>query len=393
MTSQAVRYPFVEQPVQVLRALRPHAPIVEVSLWNGKRAWLLVRHADAIRALTDPRLSADMADPNFPSLNPSQMVPNNRAPISRIDNARHRQLRELVASKFTARAARRWRPVAEGIVAERLAALLRDGPPVDLVKRFALPLPLRLICHLVGVPERDVDFVMHHGQMVVTRAQESSRHASEELYGFFDRMVRDNEVSPQEGLVGQLVVEHLRAGAITREELVTMAVFLLVAGQTTMSATIGLSVLSLLEEPARYRALHDNPALVAPMVEEFFRFQTIVSDGVPRVAKRDLVLAGATIRAGDAVIISLASANRDEEVFTDPDSLQPHRANVRRHVAFGWGPHRCLGQHLARMELRVALAALTRAIPTLRLAVPVEQLRYGQQERHLDHLKELPVTW
>jgi vitamin D 1,25-hydroxylase len=334
-----------------------------------------------------------MSDPNFPSMNPSQAVPNNRAPLSKIDNAHHRRIRGLVASNFTLRAARKWQPVSERIVAEQLAALLRDGPPADLATRFALPVPLRLICRMLGVPDRDIDFVTHHARMIITRASETSQPSNLELYDYMEKLVLDNEARPDDGLIGQWVVRHLRTGAMTHEDLVRLARFLVVAGHTTTAATIGLSVLSLLEEPDRYRALHDNPALAVPLVEEFLRFQTIASDGNPRVAKRDLTLGGVTIRAGEGVIISLSSANQDEEVFTDPDSFQPDRANLHRHVAFGWGSHRCLGQHFARMELRVALTALACTIPTLRLAVPLEQLRFGQRERHLNHVKELPVTW
>jgi cytochrome P450 len=185
----------------------------------------------------------------------------------------------------------------------------------------------------------------------------------------------------------------VRTGAITGQDLADLCIVLLVAGHTTTASTIGLSVLTLLEEPERYRALCDDPRLAGPMVEEFLRFQTIVSDGAPRVAKRDLTLGGVTIRAGDAVVISLASANRDEQLFDDPERLLLDRADVHHHIAFGHGPHRCIGQHLARMELQVALAQLARTIPTLQLAVPVEQLRYARRDKHLNNVYELPVTW
>lgn len=392
-STEILRYPFLERPGQVLRDLRSRARVVQVTLWTGKRAWLAVRHADAIRALTDPRLSADMGDPNFPSMNPSQAVPHSRPPLSRTDNAPHREIRRLVVGDFTARMARKWQPVSEKIYADQLTTLLRNGPPADLMKDFAMPAPLRLICRMVGIPERDTNFVMHHAHTMTTRASATSDPSSQELFGYAERLVRDNEVKPGDGLIGQWVVEHLRTGAITRENLIRLAWFIIVAGHITTAATIGLSVLSLLEEPGRYRALHDGPAQVGRMVDEFLRFQTVTSDGNPRVAKRDLVLGGVAILAGDAVIISLSSANRDEEVFADPDSFQPHRANLHRHVALGWGPHRCLGQHIARMELRVALIALARTIPTLRLAVPTEQIHFDQRERHGKHVKELPVTW
>jgi vitamin D 1,25-hydroxylase len=389
-----IPYPFLGgNHLQILRELRQRAPVTRVGLWNGRQAWLVVRYADALRALTDRRLSTDATHANFPSMNPSQVVPNYRGSLSRMDEGRHGTLRNLVASKFTVRAARQWRPVSEQVVADQLAVLLAKGPPADLIAEFALPVPLRLVCRLLGVPERDLDFVKHTAQRMISRSYQPSQPALHELRGYVDELVRRDEAAPGDGLIGQLIVEHVRTGAINHDELVDLSVFLMVAGHTTTANTLGLSVLSLLEDVDRYRSLRDDPSRVVPMVEEFLRYQTIVVDGAPRIATRDLVLGGVTIRAGDAVIISLASANRDEEAFADPGELRLHRTGVHRHLAFGWGGHRCLGQHLARMELRVALTALARTIPTLRLAVPVEQVQFGHREKLQNGLHELPVSW
>ncbi|MPZ27507.1 MAG: cytochrome P450 [Micromonosporaceae bacterium] len=396
MTGPTIQYPLVDgQSSQVLRELRERAPVATVRLWNGRPAWLVTRHADALRALTDPRLSTDATNPNFPSMNPSQVVPNDRGGLARMRDDRHRVVRNLVASKFTFRAVQQWRPISEQIVAEQLAVLLQHGPPADLVTAFGLPVPLRMVCRLLGVPERDVDYVQRQAQMFITRAYESSQPALRELRAFVDRLVQHSEQAPGDDLVGQLITEHLRPDGFTRQELADLSMVILVAGHTTTASTITLSVLSLLEEPDRYRALHEDPSLVEPMVEEFLRLQTVVTDGAPRVAKEDLVLGGVTIRAGDAVVISLTSANQDEQVFTDPEVLQLQcpRADVHRHIAFGWGAHRCLGQHLARMELQIALATLARTIPTLRLAVPAEQLRYAQREKHVNGVYKLLVSW
>jgi cytochrome P450 len=367
--------------------------VVEVTLWNGRSAWLVTRYADARRALTDPCLSSDATDPNFPSLNPSQVVPNYRGSLARMDDTRHRPIRSSVAKQFTVRAAQQWRPVSERIVAEQLALLRHSGPPADLITGFALPVPLLLICRVLGVDEQDIPYVRGHAQQIITRAYESSQPSLRELRDFVGGLVQRNLRRPGENLIGRLVTEHVRTGAITGQDLADLSIVLLVAGHTTTASTIGLSVLALIEEPDRYRALCDEPGLAGPMVEEFLRFQTIVSDGAPRVAKRDLALGGVTVRAGDAVVISLTSANRDEQMFAEPDTIQLRRTNVHRHVAFGRGVHRCLGQHLARMELQVALAQLARTIPTLRLALPVEELHFSQREKHLDHLQELPVAW
>lgn len=389
-----VEYPLLDaEPSRVLQELRHQGPIASVRLWDGRRAWLVTRYADAVRALTDQRLSADASDPNFPSVNPSQPVPNQRGGPARTHEARQAVIRRVVASEFTVRATARWRRVAERIAAEQVAAMLREGPPADLIPAFAVPVPLRLICRVVGVPERDVEFVRAAAQMSIARTYESSRSAQTELREFIEGLLRADQTGPRDGLLGQLSAGGLDSSDLARHELVDLLLVIMVAGHTTTANTIALSVLNLLENPERYQALREDPALVAPMVEEFLRIQTVVSDGAPRVAKQTLTLGGVTIRAGEAVIVSLTSANRDELVFADPDLIQLHRPGVHRHLAFGWGVHRCLGQHLARMELRVALTTLARTIPTLRLDLPFEQLRYAQGYQHLQGIRELPVTW
>jgi len=394
MELQNVTYPVLDgEPEQVIRQLRRHSPVIAVVLWNGRRAWLVTRLAEARQALTEPGLSSDASDPNFPSLNPAQAVANRPGGLARVAEDRHAVLRGLLAGSFTARAVQRWRRTAQQIVADQLAVMLRNGPPTDFVTGFALPVPLRMICAILGVSAKDTDIIERVAPGTVTRADRSTAPALTELRVFVEDMVRQNQTQPRAGLIGQLVSEHSRTGAITRDELVDTLLVLMVAGHLTTAGTIGLSVLSLLEEPSRYRAIQADPGLVVPLVEEFLRLQTVVSDGVPRVAKQDLELAGVTIRAGDAVVISLASANRDERVFAGPDELQPDRAGVFQHIAFGWGAHRCLGQHLARMEVRVALATLAGTVPTLRLAVPAGQVRSTHADRHMKGLYELPVAW
>lgn len=394
MDLQEVKYPVLDgEPERVMRELRRRSPVVTVTLWNGQRVWLVTRLAEARQALTDPRLSTDARHPNFPFLNPAQSTSNRPRGPARVNSDRHAIIRKLLAGSFTARAARRWRRTAHKIAEDQLAMMLRNGPPADLVAGFAMPVPLRLICSILGLPEQDLEFIERVAPDTVARARQPAQRALGELHAFIEEVVRRNETAPQDGLVGQLVSEFLRTGAVTRKELADTLLILMVAGHVTTTGTIGLSVLSLLEEPARYRAIREDPGLIVPMVEEFLRLQSVISDGVPRVAEHDLMLGGVNIRAGEAVVISLASANRDETVFAGPDEPQPHRADVFRHIAFGWGAHRCLGQHLARMEVRVALATLAGTVPTLRLADPAGQVRHTHPDRHITGLYELPVTW
>lgn len=390
MKEKTIEYPLQDEPFEALRRLRRDAPVSQVTLWNGTQAWLVTRYADARRALTDPRLSADATDLGFPSVNPSQVIPNRRGGPARMDAARHAVVRAAVANRFTARAVRRWQPVSQRIVDEQIHLMLSDGPPVDLVTRFARPVPLRLVCYMLGIPDEDMAFVELRSQQVITRAAESSKPAQRELREYIDELIGRAEKDPGEDLIGYLVA---RRGTMDRDDLADLVLILMVAGHATTASTISLGVLHLIEQPGGLSALLDDPSLIGPTVEEFLRLQSIVSDGAPRVAKKDLVLAGVNIRAGEGVIISLPSANWDEERFDHPDVLDPHRPDARQHLAFGWGAHRCLGQHLARLELRNAFLGLAKAMPQLRLAVPTEQVRPAARYQHLNSVNEMPVTW
>jgi cytochrome P450 len=394
---EALRYTFVQQPPTqlspLLRQLRQHTPVRQITLWNGQPAWLVTRYEDVRRALVERALSADATDPGYPSLNPSQVVPNYRGSLPKMEEVRHREIRAMVANKFTVRAVARWRRISQRIVDEQIAALLEGGPPADLITRFALPVPVRMVCHLLGVPARDVSLVERFGKGVIARSFEAGQTAVRECRTYVEDLVRRSEARPGADLVGQLVREQLQPGHLTREELSDLVMVLMLAGHISTSTTIALGVLSLLDDAPLYRAMGADSALVAPFVEELLRFQPIVPDGLARVAKRDVLIGGTLVRAGDAVVLSLASANRDEEAFADPDTFDVQRCDQPRHVAFGRGEHRCLGQHLARMELQIAFAGLAGALPGLRLAVSAEGLRFAHRDRHLPQLYELPVTW
>jgi len=395
MLTEARRWPAPRtrplDPPSLLGELRREEPISKITLWNGKQAWLVTRYADARTLLQDPRISADATDPSFPSMNPSQVMPTDRAGPARTGEPRHKQIRQMVSGQFTVKAVESWRPLSQRVAEQQVARLLAGGPPADLVSGYALPIPVAVISTMLGLPEDEAALVELHSQRIITRAADSALPALGGFREYVDDLVTRRERAPGDDLIGRLVKEQRRCGALSHNELADLVLIMLVAGHTTTASMIALGTLSLLEDPARFRAIRDDPALAARAVEEFLRYHTVVVDGAPRVAKADVAVAGVLIRAGDAVVISLAAANRDERAFTCPDTLDLGR-HPRPHLAFGWGGHRCLGQHLARMELQIAFTTLARAVPTLRLAVPVDELRF-RSDTHLHGLYELPVRW
>lgn len=393
-------HPF--DPPGVMAELRAAEQLGTVSLWDGRQAWLVTRYSDARSVLGDPGFSSDINNPGLPSLSPGLGIARHRAAIVRMDNPRHGEIRRMVAQEFTSGRVTALRPAIERIVADQIDALLAATPPVDLRAEFALPVPSRLICELLGVPLADQDFFQECTRNARSRGltKEQGIAAEHQMYDYCDQLVAQKENQPEKqkeqeptaDLIGRLIVDEVRPGRLTREELVTMAKVLINAGHETTASMICLGALTMLLHPDWFRAMREAPEAVPNAVEELLRYHTIVHDGVPRVATEDVVVGNTTIRAGEGVVVSVASANRDDTMFADPDGLDLVRADARRHLAFGHGAHLCLGLWLARAELQIALPALAARVPSLRLAVPLSGIRFSG-DMQIYGVHELPVTW
>jgi cytochrome P450 len=381
-------------PPEILADLRAAGQLGKVSLWDGRQAWLVTRYSDARFVLADRRFSSDINDPGLPSLAPALANTRHRAAISRMDNPRHDELRRLVAPEFSPSRINALRPAIERIVTDEIDRLLGAVPPVDLRAEFALAVPSRLICELLGVPLEDRDFFQECTIRARSRgpAKEQAAAAERQMYEYCELLAARKAKAPADDLIGRLIVNELPGGRLDREELVTMVKVLITAGHETTASMICLGVLTMLLRPDWFRAMRDAPETVQNAVDELLRYHTIVHEGVTRVATEDVMVGETTIRAGDGVVVSLAAANRDEAMFDAPDRLDMERAGARRHLAFGHGAHLCLGLWLARAELQIALPALAARMPGLRLAVPLPDIRFSE-DMQIYGVRELPVTW
>lgn len=381
-------------PPEFLRDLRRADGLAKVTLWDGRQAWLVTRYSDARFVLGDHRFSSNIDNPRLPSLAPALANARHRTAISRMDKPRHDELRRMVAHEFLPSRIDALRPTIKRIVADQIDALLAAPPPVDLRTAFALPIPSRLICELLGVPVADRDFFEECTRRARERglAREQIAEAERQMYDYCELLVARKEKAPQADLIGRLVVNELRWGRLSREELVTMVKVLISAGHETTGSMICLGVLTMLMHPEWLRVMRDVPEAVPNAVEELLRYHTIVHEGVTRVATDDVMVGGTLIRTGDGVVVSLASANRDDTIFDPPDRLDIDRTDARRHLSFGHGPHVCLGLWLSRAELQIALPALAARIPGLRLAVPLSRIRFSEDTQTYG-VRELPVTW
>ncbi|MFB7668016.1 cytochrome P450 [Kitasatospora sp. NPDC056138] len=366
-------------------------PVNRVSLWDGSPCWLLTGHRQARSVLGDRRFSADARVPGFPFLSPGrrELLDRTTPTFIRLDDPEHSRQRRLLTGDFIIKRVEAMRPQIQQIVDEALDRMIAHGGPADLVREYALPVPSLVICLLLGVPYADHGFFQAQSQTLLSLASslaevDAAQHA---LNSYLVELAGSKQREPDESVLGRLVAK----GEVTLEEAAAMGVLLLVAGHETTANMTALGTLALLQNPEQAERLRADPSLIKGAVEELLRYLSIVHLGIPRVALEDVDLDGTLIRAGDGVLCMASTANWDEQVFTGGDRLDVTR-DARRHLAFGFGIHQCLGQPLARAELQIALQTLLERLPGLRLAVPFEDLRY-RSDMVVYGVHELPVTW
>lgn len=376
-------------PPAALGQLRDRAPLCRLRYPDGHVGWLVTSHALARAVLADARFGmSPPRSPVAPTAASGREDPVNSGVVIALDPPEHTRVRRLQTGHLTARRVATYRGAIERIVAGALDAMRRAGPPVDLVATFAQPVPSLAVCELLGVPDED----RGRFERPSTAMMNPECTPEEELAAFADFCEYGREViwrkrsRPGEDLLSEVV----RSGELTDDALVGLALHLFMAGHETTANQLALSVFALLREPARWETLVARPALIPGAVEELLRYLTIVQVGAfTRTALDEVELDGAVIEPGEAVTVSLSAANRDPRRFRDPDALDLTR-DAGGHLAFGYGRHMCLGQHLARVELQAALAGLVRRFPTLRLAGEAP-LHSG--ERFLYGVRRLDVTW
>jgi hypothetical protein len=301
----------------------------------------------------------------------------------------------MVTAPFAIKRIEALRPAIQRIVDGLIDDMLAGPKPVDLVEAFALPVPSLVICEMLGVPYADHDFFQHNSKIIVSRESSPGavREARGNLVDYLDELITEKLAHPAEDLLSELAAQQVATGELTRRDLSVLGMFLLAAGHETTANMIALGTLALLEHPEQLAHLRqtDDPKLVAGAVEELLRYLNILHMGRRRVALADIEIGDQLIKAGDGMIMALDVGNRQDNVFADPDQLDIRR-DARRHLAFGFGVHHCLGRPLARVELQVVYDTLYRRIPRLRLAVDLADVPF-KHDGLVYGVYELPVTW
>lgn len=396
MTAES--YPFT--PIERLdlhprfAQLRDQCPVARVSMPYGGEAWLLTRYADIRQALADPRFSraATVDREDIPRTSP---LPQAGGGILALDPPEHSRVRRLTAKAFTMRNIELLRPRVQQIVDDLLDTMLAAGSPADLAEALAWPLPITVICEMLGVPFADRDSFRAWTDLSIAMRgpdPEAIKDARDQLWDYLAGLVGRRRAEPADDLLSELVRARDEADNLSEEELVSLATTLLVAGHETTANQLGNSVFTLLTRRELWEQLVADPALAPNAVEELLRVTPLgVAPAFPRVAIEDLELGGQTIRAGETVAPYLAAGNRDAAVYDRPDEIDFTRTEIP-HVSFGHGAHHCLGAPLARLELTVTLDTLVRRLPELRLAVPADAVTW-REDRLIRGVRALPVAW
>ncbi|WP_245614088.1 cytochrome P450 [Actinokineospora inagensis] len=390
------RCPFAAPPEY--DRLREQAPVSRVRLGGGTEAWFVSGHREGRAVLADPRFSSDRRHVNFPLVNADEVTRERfrSQPPSMIgmDGAEHTAARRALIGEFTVKRLAALRPriqeIVDGFVDDMLAA---EEHPVDLVRALSLPVPSLVICELLGVPYTDHDFFQRRTSALVRRSEDPQvrQRSFDELRDYLGELIDRKAAEPGNDLFSRQVTRALADGTFDRDATVSMAFLLLVAGHETTANMISLGVVGLLDHPDQLAAVRADPAKTPLAVEELLRYFTIVETATSRVATEDVTIGDVTIHAGEGVVVSGLAADWDPAVFDHPDRLDIDRG-ARHHIAFGFGPHQCLGQNLARVELQVVFDTLFRRIPTLRLATPVDDVPF-KTDSGVYGAWRLPVTW
>jgi len=373
-------------PVAELGQIRAQNPLVRMTYPDGHEGWLITGYAEARAVLGDQRFSSRYELAHYPmpgAENVGEFPPAPPGDMTGIDAPEHTRYRKQLVGKFTVRRMRQLTERVEQVTAEHLDAMAERGPGADLVRDFAYPVPAVMICELLGVPYEERETFQRLVEAIFNpdAPKEEMFAGYTAVMDYIGNLVVAKRVEPTDDLLSDLTV----GNDFTEEELAGIGAFLLGAGLDTTANQLSLGTFALLQNPDQVEALHADPDKA---VEELLRYLTITHTGV-RVALEDVELGGQLIKAGESVTFSLLAANRDPARFADPDRLDLSRDAVG-HLTFGHGIHQCLGQQLARVEMRVAFPALFRRFPTLRLAGEVE-LRPGHQ--NIYGVRKLPVSW
>ncbi|KAI1748668.1 cytochrome P450 [Xylaria castorea] len=398
-------FPFAREratsPPSLYLKLRQTYPVSKVKLPSGDHAWLLTAHEDIRTALSSGKLSADPRTPGYPRIRWSSCEATGDSPkptIVTLDDPEHSRLRKALDAEFTPEAVDGLRLMIHSVVDNALDAIDRryveQEQPFDLIDEFAAPVPTWVICKIVGVPAPDVEWLAQDTSLGTDHPRNAAEDEEQLLIQYVGRLKEKGKdcVRVHEGLISKLVRQQYHAGNLSRDEVVQLIYVVLTAGNTALLNSIGLGVLTLFKNEEQWHKVRRNPLAFGPgLAAECLRYNTTSALDCRRAATDDLVLHGMTIKKGEGVICAVQSADRDEAITQNSGVFDVNRKYPAEDLlGLGYGIHRCLGEHLAKVTLEIALATLFARFPGLKLHGQVEDVEFTAPTENIGVIK-LPV--
>ena len=378
---------------------RDQGRFIKIKMWNGELAWLATNYDDVQQILISPSFSQEPLRSGypFPTKTRATMLMTERPAMNQLDPPSHTKYRRLFARLFAAARMEKMRPRVQAIVDELLAAMLAKGSSGDLYTEFALAVPSRVMAEILGMPLEDQAFFQEMARTRFTYDDDNFEEplaAGKKVCAYLEDLFIKKEATVTEGddVISRLITEQIRPGHITRDEAIVHIRQVILASHDTTANMIALGTLLLLTHPDQLELLKSDPSLAGGAVEEMLRYLTIAQFNSSRVASEDVEIGGQLIKQGEGVIASIAAANRDPEMFDEPDKFDIRR-DASRHMAFADGIHQCIGQPVARLELQVVFARLFQLMPNLKLGVDLDKIQFTGNSTAVYGLISLPVTW
>jgi len=379
-------------PPALFATLREERPLARMVYPDGHVGWIVSSYELVREVLSHPKFSHSCEVGHFPVTHQGQVIPTHPlipGMFIHMDPPEHTKYRRLLQGEFTVRRTSRLTPIVEAVAAQQIEVMREHGAPADLVTTFAKPLVLRVLSELVGLPYDESDRYLPAVTLLHDAEADPAEAAAayEQTGKFFDEVIERRRRKPQDDLISSLLAD----ADLTGEELRNIVTLLLFAGYETTESALAVGVFSLLHHTDQLAILRADPTKLDAAIEEILRYLTVNQYHTYRTALEDIKLNGEVIKQGDTVTVSLPAANRDPAKFGCPEQLDIGR-ETSGHVAFGFGIHQCLGQNLARIELRAGFSALLKEFPDLRLAVAADEVPL-RLKGSVFAVGQLPVSW
>ena len=380
---------------EIYETLQKEQPFCRVrNRIDGTEPWLITRYEDCREVLINTAVSADPTVEGYPQLSAGHAATARRpGDFVYMDDPEHARFRGYIAREFLVREVSALKPDIEWIIDHLADQMLEKGPPLDLVTEFALAVPSMVICKILGVSYENHELFQTTAQtrLKIDNTVEDTVDSLERLFAYLNQIVSEKERKPTDDLLSRLAA-HINTGEVTHEEVVNISRLLISAGHETTANLITLGTVLLITHPDQFSALMNNPELAPQATEEILRYTSIVHATPRRTALEDIEVNGHRIRKGEGIVPLTAVANRDPSVFEEPNRFNIHRKEAKRHLAFNYGPHFCLGANLARLEMQIVMERFYPRFLNLDIAVPYDEIDFKLDSFMLG-AHSLPVKW